>query len=94
VLSGRVDTLISAGLGGASSGGGSGDVGLADFADAPPAVRELISISYGDATGRIFLVSAVIAVVALASILFIREIALSTSSGDQRLREETADQAV
>jgi hypothetical protein len=98
VLSSRVGSLISEGLahtpGGAAAASGSGDVGLANLADAPPAIQALIRISYGDATGRIFLVSAVIAVVALASILFIREIALSTSSGDQRLREETADQAV
>jgi predicted MFS family arabinose efflux permease len=98
VLSSRVGSLISEGLahtpGSAAAASGSGDVGLADLADAPPAIQALIRISYGDATGRIFLVSAVIAVVAMASILFIREIALSTSSGDQRLREETADQAV
>ena len=42
----------------------SGDVGLADFSQAPPAIRTLIRVSYGDATGRIFLISAVVAVVA------------------------------
>jgi EmrB/QacA subfamily drug resistance transporter len=94
VLSSRVGSLISEGLartpGGAAAASGSGDVGLANLADAPPAIQALIRISYGDATGRVFLVSAVIAVVALAAILLIREIALSTSSGDQRLREEAA----
>jgi EmrB/QacA subfamily drug resistance transporter len=88
VLSSRVATLISAGLGGAPSGSGAGDVGLADFSDAPPAVRELIRISYGDATGRIFLVSAVVAAVAVVAVVLIREVALRTQSGDQRLHSE------
>jgi len=80
--------LISAGLGGTPTGGGSGDVGLADFADAPPGVRQLIRISYGDATGRIFLVSAIVAAVAVVAVVLIREVALKTQSGEQRLLEE------
>jgi EmrB/QacA subfamily drug resistance transporter len=92
VLSSRVGSLISEGLAGApaAESSGSGDVGLANLADAPPAIQTLIRISYGDATGRIFLVSAVVAVVAVAAILFIREIALKTQSGEERLREEAA----
>ena len=35
--------------------------------DAPAAIRTLIRVSYGDATGRIFLISAVVAVVALVA---------------------------
>jgi EmrB/QacA subfamily drug resistance transporter len=94
VLATRVGDLIRAGLAdvaGAAQAAGSGDVGLANLADAPPAIQTLIRISYGDATGRIFLISAVIAVVAMVAILFIREIALSTRSGEQRLRDETVD---
>jgi EmrB/QacA subfamily drug resistance transporter len=91
VLSSRVGQLISEGLGGTPAQG-SGSVGLADLADAPPAVQTLIRISYGDATGRIFLVSAVIAVVAAVAIFFIREVALSTRSGEQRLRDEAREQ--
>jgi EmrB/QacA subfamily drug resistance transporter len=97
VLAARVGDLIRAGLAGvpgAAQAAGSGDIGLANLADAPPAIQTLIRVSYGDATGRIFLISAVIAVVAVLAIFFIREIALSTRSGEQRLREETADQAV
>jgi EmrB/QacA subfamily drug resistance transporter len=97
VLATRVGDLIRAGLAdvaGAAQAAGSGDVGLANLADAPPAVQTLIRISYGDATGRIFLISAVIAVVAMVAILFIREIALSTRSGEQRLHEETAGQGL
>ena len=89
VLSARVGGLISDGLPD-TAGATGGSVGLADLADAPPAVQELIRISYGDATGRIFLVSAVVAAIALVAILFIREVALRTQSGDQRLRAEAA----
>ncbi|MCW2699581.1 MAG: Drug resistance transporter, EmrB/QacA subfamily [Blastococcus sp.] len=96
VLSTRVGDLIRAGLAsvpGGAQAAGSGDVGLADFNDAPPAIQTLIRISYGDATGRIFLISALIAVVAMVAIVLIREIALSTQSGEQRLKEEAATSA-
>jgi EmrB/QacA subfamily drug resistance transporter len=96
VLASRVGDLIRAGLAdvpGAAQAAGSGEIGLANLADAPPAIQTLIRISYGDATGRIFLVSAVIAVVALVAIVLIREIALSSRSGEQRLRDEVAEVA-
>ncbi|MBM7806258.1 EmrB/QacA subfamily drug resistance transporter [Geodermatophilus bullaregiensis] len=91
VLSSRVGTLIAAGLPpeAAAAGSGAGSVGLADLADAPAPVQELIRVSYGDATGRIFLVSAVIAVVAVVAIVLIREVALRTESGEERLRRES-----
>jgi hypothetical protein len=66
-------------------------VGLANLADAPAPIQTLIRISYGDATGRIFLVSAIVAVVAVVAILLIREVALGTESGEQRLQRELAD---
>ncbi len=92
VLSSHVGDLIRQGLsaipGAAEAAALSGSVGLADFSDAPPAIRTLIRVSYGDATGRIFLISAVMAVVALVAIVFIREVALRTQSGEQRLRAE------
>jgi EmrB/QacA subfamily drug resistance transporter len=91
VLAGRVGDLIRGGLAdvpGAAQAAGSGDVGLANLADAPPAIQALIRVSYGDATGRVFLISAVIAVVAMVAVVLIREIALSTRSGEERLRDE------
>jgi len=91
VLDARVGELTARGLAGVPGAAqGSGGAGLADLADAPPAVRALIEVAYGDATGRIFAVSAVVAVVALAAIVFIREVALKTESGDERLRTEGA----
>jgi EmrB/QacA subfamily drug resistance transporter len=97
VLSTRVGDLIMKGLaqipGAAAAASGSGDVGLSSFADAPAPIRELIRVSYGDATGRIFLISALVAAVAVVSIVFIREVALRTQSGEERLREEVAADA-
>ena len=92
VLSGHVGELIRQGLAGTPFAGaassGSGSVGLADFADAPPALQQLIRVSYGDATGRIFLISSLVAVVAVVAVVFIREVALRTQSGEQRLQAE------
>ncbi|WP_040338712.1 MFS transporter [Candidatus Blastococcus massiliensis] len=95
VLSTRVGELIRADLAGTpgAAQAGSDDIGLADLADAPPAIQELIRVAYGDATGRIFLISAVVAVVAVLAIFLIREIALSTESGEERLKRESADAA-
>ncbi len=94
VLSARVGTLVDAGLPEGAPTGAGGGVGLADLADAPPAIKHLITVSYGDATGRVFLVSAVVAVVAMVAIHFIREIALRTESGDERMRAEQPEPAL
>ncbi|CCH90540.1 Drug resistance transporter, EmrB/QacA subfamily [Modestobacter italicus] len=94
VLSSRVGTLIQEGLSGipgAAEAAGSGDVGLATLNDAPAPVRALIQVSYGDATGRIFLISALLSIITIVAIVLIREVALRTESGDERLLSETAD---
>ncbi|SDY25558.1 drug resistance transporter, EmrB/QacA subfamily [Modestobacter sp. DSM 44400] len=94
VLSSRVGTLIQQGLadvpGAATASSGSGNVGLADLADAPAALRRLIAVSYGDATGRIFLISGLLSIITIVVILFIREVALRTESGDQRVQTESS----
>jgi EmrB/QacA subfamily drug resistance transporter len=93
VLSTHVGDLIMKGLaavpGAAQAAAGSGEVGLADFGQAPPIIRTLIRVSYGDATGRIFLISAVVAAVAVVAIVFIKEIALKTQSGTERAKAES-----
>ncbi|MGY1848630.1 DHA2 family efflux MFS transporter permease subunit [Blastococcus sp. SYSU DS1021] len=96
VLSNHVGNLIRGGLAdipGAAeaAAAGGGDIGLADLADAPAPIQELIRISYGDATGRVFLISAVVAVVAVLAVLFIREVALRTETGDEREAAERSD---
>jgi MFS family permease len=91
VLSSHVGTLIHAGLAdipGAAQAAGSSDIGLATLKDAPAPIRALIQVSYGDATGRIFLISALLSVITILAIVFIREVALRTESGDQRLQTE------
>ncbi|MGY1709968.1 MDR family MFS transporter [Geodermatophilus sp. SYSU D00758] len=95
VLSGRVGDLVTEGLAGspavARAAQGSGGVGLADLADAPAAVQTLIRVAYGDATGRVFLVSGLVAVVAVVAVLLVREVALRTESGEERLRGDRDD---
>jgi EmrB/QacA subfamily drug resistance transporter len=96
ILTGRVGDLIAAGLAGTpgavQASSGSGGVGLANLADAPAAVQTLIRVSYGDATGRIFLISAAVSVISLVAVLCIREVALRSQSGDARAQAEaTAD---
>jgi hypothetical protein len=39
----------------------------------PEPVREIMRAAYGDATAEVFLISAAVAVVALVSVLFIKE---------------------
>ncbi|GAB4080822.1 MFS transporter [Modestobacter muralis] len=92
VLSARVGTLIQGGLAdvpGAAAAAGSADVGLASLADAPAPLQELIRVSYGDATGRIFAVAAVLSLITIVAIAFIREVALRTESGDERMQDST-----
>jgi hypothetical protein len=54
-------------------------------------VRQLIAVSYGDATGRIFLISALLSIITILAILFIREVALRTESGTQQLQTAAVD---
>jgi EmrB/QacA subfamily drug resistance transporter len=74
VLAGRVNTLATAGMREAGipvSGDGAG--ATLDFASLPPAAVEVMRSAYGDGTALIFQLSAVIAVVALIAVLFIKE---------------------
>ena len=45
----------------------------------PAPIRHIVRAAYGDATGHIFLISAVVAVVALLAVLFIKEVPLRTT---------------
>jgi EmrB/QacA subfamily drug resistance transporter len=94
VLSSRVGTLIQSGLAdipGAAAAAGSGDIGLATLNGAPAPIRTLIQVSYGDATGRIFLISALLSIITILAIAFIREVALRTESGTQQLQAQVGD---
>jgi len=55
--------------------GGSGDASM-DLTDLPAPIRDIMRAAYGDATAQIFMISAVIAVVAFLAVLFIKEVPL------------------
>jgi hypothetical protein len=69
--------------------GGSGS--LPDLATLPTPVREIIERAYGDGVAEIFLVAAPLGIVAIVSVLLLKEVPLGTRSGvTQRLEEELA----
>ncbi|MFI5708049.1 MFS transporter [Kribbella sp. NPDC051620] len=85
VLATRVKDLLIQGVlhgpGGAAAAaklqqGGSDGTSLLDVNHLPPQLAELVRQSYGDATGRIFLIAAACALVSLIAVLFIKEIPL------------------
>jgi EmrB/QacA subfamily drug resistance transporter len=86
VLASRVADLTAQGLAAqgpaavaaARSAGGNGTL---DLAAMPEGLRTIVRSSYGDATGRIFLIAAVISVLTLAAVLFIKEVPLRTTIG-------------
>ncbi len=74
VLGNRVTELATEGLAAAGipAAGGSAGASL-DLQDMPAPVRDIMRAAYGDATAETFLISAVIGLVALVAILFIKE---------------------
>ncbi|MET3809333.1 EmrB/QacA subfamily drug resistance transporter [Arthrobacter sp. UYEF3] len=74
VLGNRVKELANQGL--AAAGipvtGGSGG-GSLDLKDLPPQIRDIMRAAYGDATAEIFMISAIIGIVALVAVLLIKE---------------------
>ena len=80
-MKGLIIQGLLAGPGGAEAArkleeGGSGSTSLLDVDHLPPQLAELVRQSYGDATGRIFLIAAACAVVSLIAVLFIKEVPL------------------
>jgi hypothetical protein len=74
VLSNRVSELATRGLAAAGIPVTGGSAGASmDLVDMPAPVREIMRAAYGDATAEVFLISAGVAVVALISVLFIKE---------------------
>lgn len=74
VLGNRVKTLATEGLAAAGIPVKGGSAGASmDLKDLPPRIRDIMRAAYGDATAEIFLISAIIGVVALIAVLFIKE---------------------
>jgi hypothetical protein len=83
VLASHSSALISSGLAkaGADTGGAGVDAGaIPDVHTLPPAIAGVVSSSYGQAIGQIFLVAVPLLVVAAVAIWCIREVPLRTSS--------------
>ena len=91
ILASRVSSLTTEGLadaGVAVPAGGSGEVGIGSLNQLPGFVADIVRAAYGDGTATIFLVSAVLAVVSLLAIVFIKEVPLRTQSGIEQQRQE------
>ncbi|MFI2563828.1 MFS transporter [Paenarthrobacter sp. NPDC018779] len=74
IMSNHVKDLAVEGLAAAgipAQGGSSG--ASMDLADMPAPIRDIMRAAYGDATAQIFMISAVISVVALLAVLLIKE---------------------
>jgi EmrB/QacA subfamily drug resistance transporter len=73
IMGNRVKELAAEGFAAAGIPTGSGAGASMDLKDMPEPVREIMRAAYGDATAQIFMVSAIVGVVALIAILFIKE---------------------
>jgi EmrB/QacA subfamily drug resistance transporter len=89
VLASRVTTLMTERFGPAATDGG-GTARVPDLATLPPQVRAIVGDVYGQAIAELFLVAAPIAALAVVAVLFIKEKALHTLSGDERRVQEDA----
>ncbi|MCB5290896.1 MFS transporter [Arthrobacter sp. SO3] len=73
IMGNRVKELATEGLAAAGIPAGGGSGSSMDLKDLPEPVREIMRAAYGDATAQIFMVSAIVGLVALVAILFIKE---------------------
>ncbi|WP_371745858.1 MFS transporter [Arthrobacter oryzae] len=73
VLANRVKELAADGLAAAGIPAGGSAGASMDLQDMPAPIRDIMRAAYGDATAEIFLISAVVGMVALVAILFIKE---------------------
>ncbi|MFY0408852.1 MFS transporter, partial [Solicola sp. PLA-1-18] len=106
VLASRVSDKMATGLSDlgissaqADAGGGAGSL---DLSAMPAPIRDLTRTAYGDATGRIFLIAAAVALISLVAVLLIREVPLRTTvrkldddgAGDEPVLESGEDRPV
>ncbi|MER8070446.1 MDR family MFS transporter [Streptomyces sp. NPDC094034] len=91
VLANRVAAEMTKSLGesGQGASGGAGHGAVPDLSKLPDAMREIVQHAYGVATAELFLVAAPFAALALVAVLFIKEKPLKTTSGMERLAEES-----
>ena len=84
LLSHQVTAKVSEGLAALGIQGGHSTGAIPDLNALPAPVRALYEQAFGEATGHLFLVAAPFALLALVCVLFIREVPLRTTLGDQR----------
>ncbi|WP_185036595.1 MDR family MFS transporter [Streptomyces candidus] len=70
--------------------GGNSDTSVPDMSTLPAPIRGIVENAYGLATADLFLLAAPFAAFALVAVLFIKEKPLKTTSGMERLAEESA----
>jgi EmrB/QacA subfamily drug resistance transporter len=93
ILANRVSELATQGLAAAGIPIQGGTAGSSmDLAHMPEPVREIMRAAYGDATAEVFLISAAVAVVALVSVLFIKEKPLRRTVDIQPAPEQAREQ--
>ncbi|MEU3627348.1 MFS transporter [Amycolatopsis coloradensis] len=93
VLANRVVALMSEKLG-PLPGGGEGGGAVPNIATLPEPVANVVREAYGEATSELFLISAPIALLVIVAVAFLKHKPLKTQSGNERLAEETAADAV
>ncbi|PVZ52782.1 MDR family MFS transporter [Arthrobacter sp. H-02-3] len=91
VLGNRVKELVTEGLASAGIQVPAGSSGASmDLKDMPAPIRDIMRAAYGDAIAEVFMISAIIGVIALLAILFIKERPLRRTVD---IRPESAEQA-
>ncbi|MDG9700827.1 MDR family MFS transporter [Streptomyces sp. DH37] len=99
ILANRVATEMARGLeeagipAGTGRAPGGGEGGVPDVATLPGPVRAIVEHAYGVATADLFLVATPFALLALIAVVFLKEKPLKTTSGMERLAEETGGPA-
>ncbi len=95
ILANRVTDEISKSVAeaGASGGGQAAGHGVPDMTTLPAPMRAVVEHAYGVATADLFLVATPFALLALVAVLFVKEKPLKTTSGMERLAEESATAA-
>lgn len=94
ILANRVTDEITKSLketGAPAGAGQSAGHGIPDMSTLPAPMRAIVEHAYGVATGDLFLVATPFALLALIAVLFIKEKPLKTTSGMERLAEESGD---
>ena len=74
----------------AGEGGGGGESSVPDMSTLPEPMRGIVEHAYAVATADLFLIATPFALLALVAVVFLKEKPLKTTSGMERLAEESA----